>query len=265
MVGKESLDQIESSFWEPLDRDMIDWLDVRPPCQVLDAGCGRGDHVALFAQALHPNGSVTALDIDPEALQKTRARMSGRTEAKCVRYQEGDLRKLPFPPGHFGLVWARHMFLAPSIREQMVAVAGECQRVLKPGGRIAVCEDCYRGRLLPLDIGIGRPGIEYRLRAAFIEARVKPGCYPFGWTQLLTDAGFSRVSAHSFLFELSPPFSESQRAYLRHYLREYLGEDISPEDHQTLTQITDPNHPHDVLRRSDLYFVSVATVYTGLA
>ena len=264
-MGKESLDQIGSSFWEPLNRDMIDWLNIWPPCQVLDAGCGRGDHVALFAQALHPGGSVTALDIDPEALQKTRAKMSGRTEAECVRYQEGDIRKLPFPPGKFDLVWARHMFLAPSIREDMVPVASECQRVLKSGGRIAVCEDCCRGRLLPLDIGIGRPGIEYRLRAAFIEARVKPGCYPFGWTQLLTDAGFSRVSAHSFLFELSPPFSESQRVYLRHYLREYLREDISPEDRKTLTEITDPNHPHDVLSRSDLYFVSVATVYTGFA
>ena len=264
-MSKGSLDQIESSFWEPLNRDMIDWLNVRPPCRVLDAGCGRGDHVALFAEALHSGGSVTALDIDPEALQKARMRMISRTEAECVRYQEGDIRKLPFPPGEFDLVWARHMFLAPSIREDMVSVASECKRVLKSGGRIAVCEDCYRGRLLPLDIGIGRPGIEYRLRAAFIEARVKPGCYPFGWTRLLTDAGFRGVSAHSFLFELSPPFSESQRAYLRHYLREYLREDISPEDHQTLTEITDPNRPHDVLRRSDLYFVSVATVYTGFA
>ena len=48
----------------------------------------------------------------------------------------------------------------------------------------------------------------------------------------------------------------------------HLGEslkDISPEDHQTLTEITDPNRPHDVLRRSDLHFVSVATAYTGFA
>jgi SAM-dependent methyltransferase len=265
MVSKQSLDQIESSFWEPLNRDMIEWLDVRPPCRVLDMGCGRGDHVALFAEALHPGGSVTALDIDPKALQKTRARMSSRTEAECVRYQEGDIRKLPFRPGHFDLVWARHVFLAPSIREEMVAVASECRRVLKSGGRIAVCEDCSRGRLLPLDIGIGQPGIEYRLMAAFVEARVKAGCYPFGWTRLLTDAGFCGVSAHSFLFELSPPFSESQCVYLRHHLHEYLREDISAEDHKTLTEITDPEHPHDVLRRSDLYFVSVATVYTGFA
>ena len=150
MLGKESLDQSESSFWEPLNRDMIDWLNVRPPCRVLDAGCGRGDHVVLFAEALHPGGSVTALDIDPEALQKTRARMHGRPEAECVRYEGGDLRKLPFPPGHFDLVWARHVFLAPSIREEMVTVASECKRVLKSAGRIAVCEDCYRGRLLPL-------------------------------------------------------------------------------------------------------------------
>lgn len=86
-MSKESLDQIEPSFWEPLNGDMTDWLDVRPPCRVLDAGCGRGDHVALFAEALHPGGSVTALDIDPEALQQTRTRMSGRKEAECVRYQ----------------------------------------------------------------------------------------------------------------------------------------------------------------------------------
>lgn len=264
-MSEEESDQIESSFWEQLNRNKIDWLQVGPPDQVLDAGCGRGDHVQLFAEALHPDGAVTALDIDPEDLEKVKARMEGRPEARCVRYQQGDIRELPFSGGQFDLVWAGHVFLAPSIREDMVSTARECKRVLKPGGRLAVCENHSMVKLLPLDIGIGQPAIECRLIATFVEARVKRGCYPFGWTRLLTDAGFRDVSAHSFLFELSPPFSESQRTHLRRYLRDYLEEDISPEDRQTLTEITDPNSPHDALKRSDLYFVSVATVYTGSA
>lgn len=264
MTEKE-LDRIRSSFWEQLNRSMIDWLKVQPLHQVLDAGCGCGDHVQLFAEALHPDGSLTALDIAPEALEKAKTRMEDRSGSQCVRYQQGDIRKLPFADGRFDLVWASYVFLHPGVREDMVSAARECKRVLKPGGRIAVCEDCSRSKLLPLDIGIGRPGIECRLSTAFVEARVKRGCYPFGWTRLLRDAGFRDVSAHSFLFELSPPFSDSQCAYLRHSLREYLQEDISSEDRETLTEITDPNSPHDALKRSDLYFLSVATVYTGSA
>jgi len=264
-MSEKELDQISSSFWEPLNRDMIGWLKVHPPHRVLDAGCGRGDHVQLFAGALHPGGVVTALDIDPEDLEKVKARMEGRLEAQCVECRQGDIRKLPFPDGQFDLVWAGHVFLHPLIREDMASTARECKRVLKPGGRLAVGENHSLVKLLPLDIGIGRPAIECRLIAAFVEARIKRGCYPFGWTRLLEDAGFRDVAAHSFLFELSPPFSEPQRAHLRRYLRDYLDEDISPEDRETLLAITDPNSPHDALKRSDLYFVSVAMVYTGSA
>jgi SAM-dependent methyltransferase len=264
MTEKE-VDEIESSFWEPLHRDMINWLKVQPGQHVLDAGCGRGDHVRLFAEAVHPGGSITGLDIDPQDLDKAKTRMKGRAEAAGVRYQVGDIRDLPFPAGQFDLVWASHVFLAPSIRADMVSAARGCKRVLKPGGRLVLCEGCRMSKMLPADIGIGRPGLEHRLAAAFVEARVKPGLYPFGWTRLLTDAGFHDVSAHAFLYELSPPLSESQRTYLRYYLHECLREDISPEDHETLTVITDPNSPHDALKRSDLHFLSVATVYVGVA
>lgn len=38
--------------------------------------------------------------------------------------------------------------------------------------------------------------------------------YPFGWTQLLRDAGLQDVTVKTFLLELVPPFTSPQVEYM---------------------------------------------------
>ncbi len=54
---------------EPLLRSVIRSLQLPPGSCGLDAGCGIGLQARLLAQAVGPDGRITGLDIDPDALR----------------------------------------------------------------------------------------------------------------------------------------------------------------------------------------------------
>jgi hypothetical protein len=131
-------------------------------------------------------------------------------------------------------------------------------------------------QLLPFDTGLGERGLDERLNAvrAWDFARVRPSMpdsvpYPFGWTQLLRDAGFANVTARSFVFEALPPFDDDLGSFVVRHWQRPLEEDetrerLSPEDQKVLEQLVHPDSPHFLLKRSDLYFVKVSSVYAGI-
>jgi ubiquinone/menaquinone biosynthesis C-methylase UbiE len=251
------------SFWEPLDRQMIDWLGVKPADKVLDAGCGRGDHLGPFAESAQ---SVAGLDLKGESLTAAKDRLKAHPQAGRITFHEGDVLKPPFEEAAFDLVWTSHVL---HILKDPVAGAKALAAVTKPGGRVAVREDGARTWVLPLDTGVGRPGLEYRTTAAFMEwfvdDRLKRGRVPFGWTEVLRKAGLKDVRPKSFLFEATPPFTPEQKEYLRKHLRGSLQEALTADDKKAVERLTDPKSEHDFAKRADLHVVSVATVYVGTA
>lgn len=250
------------SFWEPVDRQMVDWLAVRPADRVLDAGCGRGDHLGPFAEAA---AAVAGLDRKADSLTAAEGRLKAHPRAGRITYHAGDVLTPPFEAGSFDLAWTSHVL---HILKDPVAGAKALAGVTKPGGRVAVREDGAHAWVLPLDTGVGRPGLEYRTTAAFMEwfvdDRLGRGRVPFGWTEVLRKAGLKEVRAKAFLFEAAPPFAAAQLDYLRKYLRGRLRESLSAEDKTALERLTDPASPHDFARRPDLHVVSVSTVYVGV-
>lgn len=257
---------------KPMHREMLAWLHIVPGSQMLDAGCGAGGMTALLAEAVGDSGSVTAVDIEPALLKVTQETVA---EASCdarVQTQEGDLAHLSFGDASFDLVWcSRVLHHMPD----QVAAARELRRVLKSGGRLALREDGWLMQILPFDIGIGEPGLDTRLNVAYAQefAMVRPSIennvpYPAGWMQLLHEAGFSAVTPHSFVFELRPPFDNEQAAFVLRQLstpleKPGMRERVSADDQHTLELLTDPHSPHYALKRTDLYFVKVSTLYVG--
>ncbi len=244
-------------FWEPLDRQMIEWLNLAETDRVLDAGCGRGDHVRLFAEKC----PVVGVDLKTESLSYAQKHVhGGRAEIR-----KADITKLPFPDASFTLVWSSHVFHGSRKVEKMAA---ELKRVLKPGGRFVIRENRVMSSLLPADIGFGEPALEARADLAFstylAKDRIGLGRVPYLWGEILRQAGMRDVKAHSFLYEINPPFHEIQEEYFRHYLARKAEGNISEEDKQTLRAISNPADPRYVLKRPDLYFVSVSTVYWGV-
>jgi SAM-dependent methyltransferase len=99
--------------------------------EVLDVACGSGN--ATVPAAL-TGAKVVGLDITPELLD------AGRTNAAQAGVQidwvEGDAEQLPFEEGSFdAVVSVFGCMFAPDHR----AAATELARVLRPGGRLAVC------------------------------------------------------------------------------------------------------------------------------
>jgi SAM-dependent methyltransferase len=185
-----------AAFWEPHERAIVDSLNVRSGARVLDAGCGRGDHLLLFAR----NARVTGLDLKEASLEFARERLRAAGKLERVTLQAGDIFKLPFAPQSFDLVWSSHVF--HGLRD-LPGAAEAIRRVIKPGGRFVLRENRVTASLLPDDPGIGEPGLESRLNQAFEAClrkdRAERRRYPHGWAHLLIAAGFRDVRARCFL------------------------------------------------------------------
>jgi ubiquinone/menaquinone biosynthesis C-methylase UbiE len=130
--------------------------DVR---QVLDVGCGAGQELLPFVQAL--GARVVGVDISPEAMEVAREKfarlgLSAKAEFRCSQAEQ-----LPFENEEFDIVTCR---LALPYTRNAAALA-EMSRVLQPGG------------LLVLKIHHARY-YAHRLWKALVRGRVRAACSP---------------------------------------------------------------------------------------
>ena len=96
-------------------------IDALPQgARVLDAGCGQGKTLAELAR-YRPDLELFGIDAAPAG------------EAQGFTLMSGDVTDLPFPDGHFHLVYTRHVIEHVPDNLGMVK---ELARVLRPGGRL---------------------------------------------------------------------------------------------------------------------------------
>jgi SAM-dependent methyltransferase len=138
---------------------------------VLDLGCGTGRAFDALRVAVGTPGLVVGLDLTPEMLDAATA-AAQRTVTPLVL---GDARRLPFPDGAFGAVFAAG--LLPHLPDTMLGLA-EIGRVVRPGGRLTLFHP------------IGRAALAARHERALrddepLDPRVLPA--------LLSDAGWTSV------------------------------------------------------------------------
>ncbi|MEN2989769.1 class I SAM-dependent methyltransferase [Tistrella sp. BH-R2-4] len=108
-----------------------------PHKRVLDIGTSTG--VTALELARTTGCHVTGIDINPLSLQvaRDRARSMG---VDTVTFQEADALDLPFPDGHFDLIFCGNV--TSLVRDAGRAI-GEYQRVLKPNGLLATVPMYY--------------------------------------------------------------------------------------------------------------------------
>jgi demethylmenaquinone methyltransferase/2-methoxy-6-polyprenyl-1,4-benzoquinol methylase len=103
-------------------------VDPQPGERVLDVAAGTG----TSSVALQRNGArVVAVDFSPGMIAE------GRRKHKKIEFIEADAEKLPFGDNEFDA--ATISFGLRNVANPKVALA-ELYRVLKPGGRLVVCE-----------------------------------------------------------------------------------------------------------------------------
>lgn len=257
-------------FFEPLHREIVQWLNSPPGAHIADIGCGAGGLAVLFAQAVGEAGEVAAVEVNDERIGELRTLLEQTLSARNITLHRGELPTLPFPSSQFDLTWCSRV--VHHLPDPVVGVR-ELVRITKSGGRVVLREGGITPRFLPHDIGIGQPGLEERVRVAQnlwfdnmragIENRVS---YPHGWLTVLREAGLQNVTAKSFLYELVPPFTDAQTIYLRNWLNDAATDEdlaLNPDDRDTLRQLCDPASEHYAFRREDLHFLYAASVYVG--
>lgn len=118
-------------------RRALELLSVRPGERVLIDGCGTG----LDLELLPRDCLVTAVDLTPAMVEKTRARAASL--GMQVDAQVMDAARLDFPDEMFDCVLL-HLILAVVPDPQ--ATAREAARVLRCGGRASVFDKFATGR-----------------------------------------------------------------------------------------------------------------------
>lgn len=125
-------------------RTLLDAIPWHGDERVLDVGCGRGLLLVGAAGRL-TTGTAVGIDIWDHTLlagnrpAATLANAAAEGVADCVSLREGDARHLPFPDTSFDVVLSSLMLhhMTPSGRAEALR---EMERVLRPGGRIAILD-----------------------------------------------------------------------------------------------------------------------------
>jgi ubiquinone/menaquinone biosynthesis C-methylase UbiE len=125
-------------LFESLAREVtLTVLDFRPGERVLEVGTGTGEWFLKMATLVGPKGRAVGVDASPEAVRVAQARLQE------VRYQNfeitvGDIGDLSLAPASFDAICCA--FVVDRIPDSETPRAlEEITRLLKPGGRLALC------------------------------------------------------------------------------------------------------------------------------
>jgi len=106
------------------------------PNTILDVATGTADLAIAAAKAL-PKATIIGIDISEGMLEVGRKKLAERQLTSKISLQTADSEALPFPDHHFDAVMCAY-----GVRnfEHLEAGLRDMQRVLRPGGKIAILE-----------------------------------------------------------------------------------------------------------------------------
>lgn len=146
---------------------LFEAVDVQSGQQVLDVGCGTGSpacHLATFG------AKVTGITNSTAGVHAAVAFATAKGVSDRVSFELRDGMDNGLPDGSFDRVWVLESSHLMPDRDRLVA---ECARVLRPGGRVGLC-DITRQRELPF-AEVRRLRHSFTLlREVFGDARMEP-------------------------------------------------------------------------------------------
>lgn len=121
------------SFTAPATLEGLDCLGRLEGRSVLELGSGHGQGAVHLAAR---GARVTALDISPRRCAEAVRQIAGAPVAGSIRFCAARAERLPFADGSFDAIFARDVLMYAD----PCAIAGECRRVVRPGGKVVFVE-----------------------------------------------------------------------------------------------------------------------------
>ena len=121
----------------PMRKAGMELLKAKPGESVLEIGFGTGHTLVSLAKAVGPKGRVFGLDLSDKMARLTKENLTKAGLMERARIRCGDAAQLPYLTGSMDGVFMSftlELFDTPEIPKVLM----ECQRVLRPGGRIVV-------------------------------------------------------------------------------------------------------------------------------
>jgi ubiquinone/menaquinone biosynthesis C-methylase UbiE len=124
---------------------LTDWglqhVSIEKNFSILDVGCGGGRTIQKLA-AIATDGHVSGVDYASGSVAVSRSKNAELIKSGRVDIREASVSQLPFPDASFDLATAvETQYYWPDLVNDMK----EVRRVLKPGGRLIVIAETYKG------------------------------------------------------------------------------------------------------------------------
>ncbi|MFC9836971.1 class I SAM-dependent methyltransferase [Rhodococcus sp. NPDC127530] len=247
--------EVFGSYLDPV----AEWAGQRTretPRRVVDVGAGTGVGSLTMARRFL-SAQVIAIDRSEAMLERVHTAAHRQGLAGRLRVVHADLDVAWPAVDAADVVWA-----ASSLHEvaDPDRVLRDMYGALNTDGVLVVVEMDALPRLLPDDLGLGRPGLESRCHEAL--ARLDWNSHP-NWRAHVERAGFADVEERSFTSEATPaPPSTGRYAqtYLRR-IRSALDGQLAADDRDTLDRLLSEGNPDNVLHRGDLTVRGSRTVW----
>lgn len=186
--------------------------------RVLDAGCGGGNFLPLLAELVGPQGTLSALDLAPENVERVGRRVAEGEIGCGVEARVGAVTVLPYPDESFDAVWNANVsqYLAD---DEFRAALAEFRRVVRPGGLVAVKED----DLLLEQVFPAPPHFyAHMLEAASAtgDLQTRGMLRPLGFPRWFRSAGLEVVRSRSEVIEFRAPLRPVEREYVSAVLQD---------------------------------------------
>jgi len=154
------LDDPEREQYLP-SAEVVARLALRAGMNVADVGAGTGYFALPMARVLAPGGTLFAVDVQPEMLEKLRARLEPGMPVKLV---EGDAAKTTLEGASVDLAFLANVFHEIDDRG---AALDEMARVVRLGGRLAIVD------WHPAAERLAGPPLDHRVAVAEVRAELE--------------------------------------------------------------------------------------------
>jgi SAM-dependent methyltransferase len=224
----------------------------------VDVGAGPGVAACELAR-LFPTADVIAFDSSPAMLARAQARSDTHGGGGRVRTVLGELPHGLRDSGLFDMIWASMSL--HHVGDEVGALTA-LRESLVPGGTIAIVEMADPMRVLPADLGMGRPGLGDRMQARHKEwfGRMRnslPGAVASrDLADMVSDAGLAVLDDRVDRLRFDPPLTDNARTVATGMLeraRSQLDASLDADDRSVLDALLDPNNPLSFAQRTDVF------------